>query len=72
MRPLENPVTLTLPDGPLTEQARAVVAAVAGGELAPGEAASVLQGLVHVGRLVEIDELTARVAKLEERHGDKP
>jgi hypothetical protein len=60
---LAEPVSL--PHGSLTAQGRAVLAAVADGRLAPGQGAALLSGLGALARVVEIDELAARVAELE-------
>ena len=58
---------LALPDGSLTEQGRAVLAAVADGRLAPGQAAQLLAGLGALARVTELDELSARLDALENR-----
>ena len=64
----EEAAPLTLPDGSLTEQGRAVVAAAGAGVLAPGQAAQLLAGLGALAKLIETDELAARVAALETKH----
>ena len=61
---------LSLPDGSLTDQGRAVLASVAAGELAPGQGAALLGAIGTLARVSEIDELAARVAALETRHGN--
>ena len=66
----EEPAPLALPDGTLTEQGRAVLGAVAAGELAPGQGAALLASLGTLAKLIETDELAARVAALEARHGN--
>ena len=65
----EETAPLTLPDGTLTEQGRAVLAAVASGELAPGQGAALLASLGTLAKLTESDELERRIADLESRHG---
>ena len=50
----------------LTEKAGAILAAAGAGELAPDVAAHLLAALGGVARITEIDELTRRVAALEE------
>ena len=60
---------LNLPSGTLTEQGRAVMAAVSAGELAPGQGAALVGALGALARVAEIDELAARVAELEKHHG---
>lgn len=58
-----------LPGETLTEQGRAVLAAVAAGELAPGQGATLLGALGTLARVVEVDELLRRVEALEARNG---
>lgn len=60
---------LNLPLGTLTEQGRAVMAAVSAGELAPGQGAALVGALGALARVAEVDELAARVAELEKHHG---
>ncbi|MEZ5629327.1 MAG: DUF5681 domain-containing protein [Burkholderiaceae bacterium] len=67
----EQAVVLALPDGTLTEQGRAVLAAVAGGELAPGQGAQLVAAIGNLARVAEVDELAARVAALEKAR-DEP
>lgn len=69
LRAAEQAQPLNLPDGTLTEQAQAVLAEVATGNLAPGQGAALLGGIATLARVVEVDELAARIAALEERHG---
>ena len=61
----EETARLALPDGTLTEQGRAVVAAVAAGELSPGQGAALLASLGTLAKLTEADELERRIAALE-------
>lgn len=66
MKAVEQAVSLSLPDGEgITGQGRAIVLAVADGTLAPGQGAQLLAGLGSLARIVEIDELAARITKLE-------
>ena len=66
MKPIEQAVALSLPDGEgITGQGRAIVQAVADGTLAPGQGAQLLAGLGSLARIVEIDELEKRIALLE-------
>ena len=60
---------LAQPLGTLTEQGRAVMAAVSAGEMAPGQGAALVGALGALARVAEVDELAARVAELEKRHG---
>ena len=68
LKAAEQPEALTLPDGSLTEQGRAVLRAVADGDLAPGQGASLLSAIGSLARVIEIDDMEARLSKLEERH----
>lgn len=67
----EAAVQLELPDGSLTEQGRAVLAAVSDGDLAPGQGAQLLAAIGALARVAEIDELTERITKLEEARRDE-
>lgn len=68
LRPEERPVAVHLPgEASLSDQGRALLAAVATGELAPSQASTLLAGLSTMAKLIETDELAARVAALEER-----
>lgn len=65
--------TLNLPEGTLTEQGRAVLSAVAAGELPPAQGAQLVAAIGQLARVVEIDELERRIAALEgSRNGKKP
>ncbi|MBS0495964.1 MAG: hypothetical protein JSS31_18915 [Proteobacteria bacterium] len=66
LRPVEQTQALALPDGSLTEQGRAVLAAVAGGELGPAQGAQLVAAIGQLARVVEIDELQRRIERLEE------
>lgn len=70
LKSIEQPLALTLPDGSLTDQGRAVLRSVASGELAPSQGAALLAGIGTLARVAEIDELAARVAALEKKHGN--
>lgn len=68
LKAAEQPQALTLPDGTLTGQGRAVLASVAAGELAPGQGAALLGAIGTLARVAEVDELTARITALEEKN----
>ena len=68
LKAAEQPQALTLPDGTLTDQGRAVLASVASGELAPGQGAALLGAIGTLARVAEVDELTARITALEEKN----
>lgn len=69
LKPTEQAQALHLPDdGTLATQGRAVLAAVAAGELAPGQGAALLGAIGTLARVTETDELAARITALEGRH----
>lgn len=68
LKAAEQVQALALPDGSLTEQGRAVLRSVASGDLAPGQGAALLGAIGTLARVVEIDEIEARLTKLEQRH----
>lgn len=55
----------------LTDQGRAVLAAVAAGQLAPGQGAQLVAAIGSLGKLTEIDELERRLAALESRNASR-
>ena len=65
VKAVELPVELTLGDGRPTEQARQVLAAAAGGVLAPDQAVSLIGALAATARISETDELRERIERLE-------
>ena len=66
VKAIEQAVAIQLPDGgTLTTQGRAVLSAVAAGDLAPAQGAQLLSAIGSLARVSEIDELTARVDALE-------
>lgn len=69
IKPVEQSQPLSLPDGTLTDQGRAVLAAVAAGELAPGQGAALLGAIGTLARVAEVDELARRTEALEGKHG---
>lgn len=73
IKAIEQAVALQLPEGgTLTAQGRAVLSAVASGELAPSQGAALLGAIGTLARVTEIDELTARITQLEEKQSAKP
>ena len=66
IKAIEQAVELQLPaDGTLTAKASAVLSAAAAGNLAPGQAAQLIAALGTLARVTELDEMTARIEKLE-------
>jgi hypothetical protein len=68
LKAIEQPQALSLPNGTLTDQGRAVLASVASGELAPGQGAALLGAIGTLARVTELDELIARISALEAAH----
>jgi len=68
LKPTELPQTLALPDGTLTEQGRALLLAVADGQIAPGQGAALIAALGQLARVAEVDELERRLKALEDGH----
>lgn len=69
LKAAEQAETITLPDGSLTAQGRAVLRAVAAGEIAPGQGAVLLGAIGTLARITEVDELETRITKLENQNG---
>jgi hypothetical protein len=68
VKAIEQAALVPLPaEGTLTEQGRAVLQAVAGGELAPTQGAALLGALGTLAKLAETDELARRIEALEGR-----
>ena len=66
VKAVEQAVALQLPEGgTLTAQGRAVLSAVAGGDLAPSQGAALLGAIGTLARVTEIDELSGRISALE-------
>lgn len=72
VKPMEQTVALQLPkSGTLAAQGRAVLTAVADGELAPSLGAALVGAIATLARVIEIDELSARISALEAHHHGK-
>ena len=72
MKSVEQAQSIELPkEGTLTEKGNAVLAAVAAGDLAPSQGAALIGAIGTLARVVEIDDLAARVAELEKNHASK-
>ena len=51
--------------GTLADQGRAIIAEVGAGNIGADQAATLLQAVATLARIVEVDELTRRIEKLE-------
>ena len=63
----DEPITLKLTGTTLTENGLSVINALSKGEITPSEANSFLQAIVAQTRITEMDEIEARLIKLEKR-----
>lgn len=72
LKPVEASTPIPLPEGPSADQGAAILRAVAGGDLAPSQAAVLLNAVANLARVVELAELEARVRSLETQHDGKP
>lgn len=68
LKATEEAETISLPEGSLTDQGRAVLRAVAAGEIAPGQGAALVSAIGTLARVTEIDELAKRIEILEGKH----
>lgn len=66
---IDPPVALNMPQGGLAEQGRAIAEAMATGMITPAQAATMMQALSTLGRVVEVEELEKRITALEEANG---
>jgi hypothetical protein len=62
----ETPVAFAMPDGSLTERGQAILGAISAGEIPPSAGASLMTALGAMSKLQEVDDLSRRVAQLEE------
>lgn len=68
IKPVELAQPIAIADGSLTDKGRAVLAAVGAGELAPSQGAALVAAIGALARVVEIDDLAARIEALEASH----
>lgn len=67
-KPVDLPQPIKLPSGSLTNQGRAVLGAVAAGELSATQGAQLLSAIAGLCRVAELDELAARLTALEGKY----
>jgi hypothetical protein len=65
VKAVELPIDLALSEGRPTDQARQVLAAAAGGTIAPDQAVSLVGALAALAKITETDELRERIERLE-------
>ena len=71
LKPSELATVIDMQGETLTEQGKAVLAAVGAGELAPSQGAALIGAIAGLARVAEIDELSARITRLEEKQNAK-
>jgi hypothetical protein len=69
VRAKDDPVRIDQPGATLTEKAQAVMNASLAGQISPSEASTLMQALATQARVVESEELLARIEALEEKLG---
>lgn len=69
LRAVDPAQLINLPESSLTERGHAVLRAVSAGELSPGQGVALIGAIGSLARVAETDELAARVAALENKHG---
>jgi len=65
LKAVEQPQAVPMPGDTLTDQGRAVLAAIADGGLAPSQGAGLLAAIGTLARVVEVDEIARRLTALE-------
>lgn len=67
VKAVEEPTPLKLPrNADLAQQGRAVIEAVAAGDMAPGQGAAIMGAIGSLAKLIEAEELARRVTALEQ------
>jgi len=56
-------------DASLVKQGQVIVSAMAAGDITPAEASTLIQAISQQARIIEIEELEKRLAKLEQKYG---
>jgi hypothetical protein len=71
VKPVETARPLPIGGSTLTDRAASVVDAVSTGSISVDEAARLIQALGSMARILEADQLEARISKLEAQYGSK-
>ena len=66
LRPTDSPSAYPCPAASPTEQSQRVLDALAAGQISPDQATRTLQSIALHRRILEIDDLAARVKRLEQ------
>lgn len=67
----DEPLSIGMLNGSLSEKSQAVLSLMTQGELSPSEAEPLLNAISSIARVIETDELTNRIEKLEEQCNEK-
>jgi hypothetical protein len=68
VKAIEQTQALNIPiGGTLTDQGRGVLAAIAAGDISPGQGAQLIAAIGSLARVADMDEMSKRLTKLEER-----
>jgi hypothetical protein len=67
LKAIELPTVIEKLSGTLSEQGQTILAAMASGALAPGQATQLLGALAAQARVTEVDDLARRLGDLEKR-----
>jgi hypothetical protein len=66
LRPASDPISFAMPAGAsLADQARAILAGIASGDIDPHTGRALVDAVAAVGRVVELDEIEKRLTALE-------
>lgn len=68
LRPVEPTAPFRLPDGTLSDRADAVLAAIADGSLSPQQGTQLIGALAGVAKVIEVDNVVARITALEAKY----
>lgn len=70
LKPEESATELELPEGSLSDAARAAIAAIGQGQLTPTQGAALISALAGAAKVIETSELVDRIERLEAARGD--
>jgi len=68
LKPVEEAIVVNMGGETLAERGKSALAAIADGQITPGQGATVLAALGTLAKLVETDELVRRIEALEQKH----
>jgi hypothetical protein len=71
LKPIEPTVVMGSMTGTLAEQGQTILAAMAAGLLAPGQAVQLIGAIAAQAKIVEVDDLARRIAELEKANAQQ-